>query len=142
MDPESLDPESLLEAVVTQISFHGDAGVRLDEVFQELTDAGVPTDVAQRAFLRRALLTVRGLATMPDSSGLPKRARASSRLQEHALGVRCEELIGVQAAILRAVAQRCARRAAQPLAPIRLTRPKRVRAADLWVAPSTLYARS
>lgn len=102
-----MDHAALLEALVTQVSFHDDAGVRLDTAFQELDDAGIPLDSMQKAFLSRALLSVNGLWTIPDKKGMPKRARANRDMQERALGFRLGTLLKVQEDIARAVAQRC-----------------------------------
>ena len=102
-----MDHVALLEALVTQVCFHDDTGVRLDTAFQELDDAGIPIDLTQKAFLSRALLSVNGLWTIPDKTGMPKRARANRDMQEHALGFRLGTLLKVQEDIARAVAQRC-----------------------------------
>jgi hypothetical protein len=100
-------PRDVLEAVISQIAFHGDTVV-LANIFAELSVFGFPSVAPLQRWVFKELLGVRGLRVSVGADGIPVRARASAALQELALGVAGDGacLTGPLSTILRTVALR------------------------------------
>ena len=104
-----MDSSALLHALVEQVAFHGSKGVNLEVAFQELAESGIVTDASQKLFLRRALLSVKGIWTLSNDTGEPIKARASRDIQDSAMGCKSGSHIAlndIQKSIVRGVGKR------------------------------------